>query len=126
LLHFDARRKSEIDLSALRITLLEEPKHGDFYVGPNEGQGGNDSYNYFPKVGYFGRDKAVFLAQYAGKTYKIVMTLQVQASNVEARRLKYPQPCFDSRLIKVGAAVLPALDYKIALNFTDLPGTAVG
>ena len=124
--YFDARRKSEVDLSALRITLLEEPKHGDFYVTPKLGPGGNDYYSYFPKVGYFGRDKAVFLAQYAGKTYKIVMTLQVQASNVEARGLKYPQPCFDSRLIKVGSATLPALDYKVALNFTNLPGTAVG
>ncbi len=62
-------------LASIKITLLEAPKHGTF-TPDSTGQG----YLYTPEPGYLGNDKAVFMAEFEGKYYKIVENLIVSVA----------------------------------------------
>jgi hypothetical protein len=57
-------------LAAIKTTLLEDAKHGEVIVGTR-------SYQYDPTAGYVGNDKAIFMAEFEGKRYKIIVELHV-------------------------------------------------
>ena len=61
--------------SITNITLLEGPKHGGIVAGTSTS--GRTAYRYDPVPDYVGEDRAVFMADYDGKHYKIVVNLKV-------------------------------------------------
>lgn len=61
--------------SITNITLLEGPKHGGIVAGTSTS--GRTAYRYDPIPDYVGEDRAVFMADYDGKHYKIVVNLKV-------------------------------------------------
>lgn len=64
------------DLTMIKnITLLEGTKHGEIVAGTSTS--GRTAYRYDPVPNFVGDDRAVFMAEYAGKRYKIVVNLKV-------------------------------------------------
>jgi len=116
-----------MDLTVIKnITLLEGPKHGKLVEQKdNEGL---VSYYYDPTPGYVGEDRAVFMADYGGKHYKIIINLKV------SRGLDN-ELCPDEsyKLEKVTSPSSGSSSYgndfnlrTISVTFADLNGAAVG
>ena len=64
------------DLASIRnITLIQGTKHGKIF--PEVDNTGLTSYHYDPTPNYEGNDRAVFLAEFEGKMYKIVVDIKV-------------------------------------------------
>ncbi len=85
-----------IDIATIKnVTLLEGTMRGKMIRGTDNL--GMTSYRYDPVPGYVGKDKAVFMAEYEGKRYKIVVTLNVFLMVDE----KVPSTCPSPKLIKV-------------------------
>ena len=122
------------DLSAIKnITLLEGTKHGKIFAEvDNEGL---TSYHYDPTPNYVGNDRAVFMAEFGGKHYKIVVNLKVSIT-VDYKTPECPANPYE--LIKVnGKPVSGSSGYDsgygngfslgtISVTFADLLGGAVG
>jgi hypothetical protein len=89
--------KLEPDPSAASSTLLEGPKHGKIVSVIDNVEW--PMYRYDAEPGYEGKDQLVFQAQYHGKTYKVVMNLQVAA--VGAIPDNGPSSCPAPTLIKL-------------------------
>lgn len=69
----DTTRALVVDLSAIKTTLVESAAHGNIFAEvDNEGL---TSYHYDPKPAYVGKDRAVFMAELAGKSYRIEINL---------------------------------------------------
>jgi hypothetical protein len=128
-------------LATIKTTLLEDAKHGKIIAGVR-------SYQYDPTEGYVGNDEVVFMAEFEGKRYKIIVELHVfDVAPMESQPTSCPPP----QLIKVNGkpvsgssgydlnatANITALDGSsiaqtiigisgITLNIADLPGGAVG
>ena len=62
-------------LAAIKTTLLEGTKHGNIFAAVDNT--GRTSYHYDPIPEYVGNDRAVFMAEFEGKRYKIVLDLRV-------------------------------------------------
>ena len=64
-----------VELSSIKnVTLLQDTRHGKITsVIDNTGR---PWYRYDPEPGYLGNDRAVFLAEFEGKVYKIVVDMQ--------------------------------------------------
>jgi hypothetical protein len=124
-----------IDSAGIKADLLEEPSHGklsNFVTGK--------SYTYDPIPNYVGNDKAVFLAEFDGKRYKIVVELHVFETVFENDQ--GISSCPPPELIKVNrkpvsgalgadinVGVMDSLTVdaaNITVTFGDLPGGAVG
>jgi hypothetical protein len=108
-------------LAAIKITLLEGTKHGEL-----DGAG-SLAYMYYPEEGYVGNDKAIFMAEFEGKRYKIIVELHVfDVAPMESQPTSCPPP----QLIKVnGKPVSGASSYdwnSIPITFADLAGGALG
>ena len=121
------------DLSAIKnITLLEGTKHGKIFgVVDNEGL---TSFHYNPIPSYVGGDRAVFMAEFEGKRYKIVVNLKVRLGIDNNSPLCPANP---HQLIKVtkpsssSSGVDSANGNGIILStlsvtFADLTGGAIG
>ncbi len=61
--------------AAIKITLLEGTKHGNLIAGTSTS--GRTAYRYDPTPNYTGNDRAIFLAEFEGRVYKIVVNLVV-------------------------------------------------
>jgi hypothetical protein len=118
---------SNIDLKSIKTTLLEDTTQGKITtVVDNVGR---SWYRYDPPLSYVGNDHAVFMAEFEGKRYKIVLELHVFLVVDE----KIPT-CPEPTLIKVnGKAVSGSTVYDsgydmsaISVTFADLAGGAVG
>jgi len=116
------------DLSMIKnITLLEGTKHGKLVEEKdNEGL---VSYYYDPVPDYVGDDRAVFMAEFEGKRYKIVVNLKVSLG-VDNNSPLCPENPYE--LIKVkpssGASGIDT-GYSlgtVSVTFADLAGGAVG
>lgn len=87
---------------------------------------GNTSYYYDAEPNYVGNDRAVFMAEYEGKVYKIVLELHVYTWVNE----KIPSSCPPPQLIKInGKPASGSSSYdlnSIPVAFADLAGAAVG
>lgn len=112
------------DLASIKTTLLEGTKHGKIFAEvDNEGL---VSYHYDPEPNYVGNDRAVFIAEFEGKRYKIVLKLHVFIVVDE-----HDTTCPDPQLIKVTQPkpIPGSSSYEsgaTTLTFADLPGGAVG
>ena len=107
---------------AIKLTQLQATAHGKLIpqVTSTEGL----SYTYESDPGYVGKDRAVFLAEFEGKRYKIVIDLVVSMVIDE----RSPQ-CPPATLIKVTKPTTGSLGVDlggITLTIADLPGGAVG
>ena len=115
------RRGHYIELSNIRIDMLENAQHGNLYelVGPK----GEKSWAYEPKPGYEGKERAVFMAEFEGKRYKIVVTIY---ANPFYTRADDPEYCRQApRLIKLNNP-RSGLDLNgVSVAFADLPGSTL-
>jgi len=69
------REHRQIDTSNIKTTLLEGVTHGK--ITNEVDNTGRFSYGYDPIPEYVGKDRAVFMAEFEGKHYKIVIDLHV-------------------------------------------------
>lgn len=75
LLHNYLAPKYDIDLAAVKTALMEDTTHGKITtVVDNLGR---TWYRYDPEPNYVGNDRAVFMAEFMGKRFKIVLNLVV-------------------------------------------------
>ena len=81
-------------LASIKTTLLEGTKHGE--ITAEVDNTGRTSYGYDPVPEYVGKDRAVFMAEFEGKRYKIVIDLRVFIMVNE-----YKPVCPQPQLIKV-------------------------
>jgi len=120
------RDNRDVDLASIKnISLLEGTTHGKIISGTTNY--GRTAYRYDPTPNYIGNDKAVFLAEFEGKAYKIVVELHVfnYAPPGEFGASTCPPP----KLIKVTKPSTGSSGYdlnSVAVTFADLPGSAVG
>lgn len=119
-----------VDLASIKTTLLEGTTHGE--ITTEVDNTGRTSYGYDPVPEYIGKDRAVFMAEFEGKRYKIVVNLVVSLG-VDENSPQCPEP----QLIKVKKSApnssgndLNSLPINFAalesgaLGQTDLSGTA--
>jgi hypothetical protein len=64
-----------VALASIKTTLLEGSTHGKLI--PHTSKSGSTYYMYEAELGYLGEDKVVFMAEFEGKRYKIVIELHV-------------------------------------------------
>jgi hypothetical protein len=115
------------DFSMIKnITLLETTKHGELLT--RTASDGRTTFRYNPITDYVGKDRAVFMADYNGKHYKIVVNLQV--SNALDNELCPDNPYQLEKVTKPSSgASIYGNDFAlgmISVTFSDLPGSAVG
>jgi hypothetical protein len=118
-----------VDLAAVKITLLQGANHGE--ITTEVDNTGRTSYGYDAVPNYVGKDQAVFIAEYEGKRYKIVVNLVVSLQIIENPLLAGQKPvCPQPTLIKVnGKPVSGSSSYdlnSIPVAFADLAGAALG
>jgi Matrixin len=110
--------------ASVKVTLLVNPTHGKLVSQPLDK--GIIYYEYQSELGYVGKNKAVFLAELAGKRYRIVYNLIVSKVLDD----NYPLCPPSSQLIKLqNKPVSGASDYNlgnITVTFADLAGGALG
>ena len=86
--------------ATIKITLLESATHGA--LDPKTSDSGRVSYTYSSKPGYLGKDEAVFLAEFQGKRYKVVVNLVVSKDLIENPLTSAMTPvCPEPQLIKL-------------------------
>jgi hypothetical protein len=131
-----------IEFSAVKnISLLQGTTNGNLVAGTSTS--GRTVYGYDPIPNYTGNDQAVFMAEFEGKHYKIVVNIVVSPHVGESPLMEGQQPvCPPPKLIKVnGKPVSGALGNDInvgamdsltvnasviTVTFGDLAGGAVG
>jgi hypothetical protein len=117
-----------MDYSVIKnITLLEGTKHGELLT--RTASDGRTTFRYNPVPDYVGDDRAVFMAEFEGKRYKIVVNLKVSLG-VDYKDPLCPENPYE--LIKVkpssGASGIDT-GYSlgtVSVTFADLAGGAVG
>jgi hypothetical protein len=77
-IHYQKQIKRNIDLSAIKTTMLETPKHGKLIAGISNY--GRTTYRYDSDPNYIGKDNAAFVAEFEGKRYKILLDIIVLES----------------------------------------------
>ena len=121
--YIENRDNRDIDLAAIKTTLLEGTAHGN--ITTEVDNTGRTSYGYDAVPNYVGKDKAVFMAEFEGKRYKIVIDLRVFIM-VDENHPVCPPP----QLIKVnGKPVSGSASYDLntfPVTFADLTGSALG
>jgi hypothetical protein len=118
-LNSSSNKQVVFDLSAIKITLLQDTTHGKITsVIDNTGR---SWYRYDPTSGYVDNDQATFMAEFAGKTYKIVVNLVVSLQVNENPLTDEQTPvCPPPTLTKVnGKSVSGALGSDINVSLTD-------
>ncbi len=116
------RDKHYVELASIKTTLLEGTTHGK--ITTEVDNTGLTFYGYDPISDYIGNDRAVFLAEFEGKRYKIIVELHVLDMVNE-----YITTCPPPQLIKVKkpASGASGLDLNnLSVSFADLPGSSLG
>jgi hypothetical protein len=113
------------DLASIKnITLLEGTKHGELVAGTSTS--GRTAYRYDPTPNYVGEDQAVFMTEFEGKRYKIVVKLMVSLV-VDYNSPLCPENPYE--LIKIQKPSSGSSGYdlnSISVTFADLTGSALG
>jgi len=86
---------NQTDMASIKITLLQGTTHGELTVDNADGL---TSYVYEAIPNYVGNDKAIFMAEFEGKRYKIIVELHVFDV---APSESLPSSCPPPQLIKV-------------------------
>lgn len=116
--------RRNIDLIAIKTTLIDGAKRGvitegrtrDESLGPVR-DSGRTVYGYDATPDYEGRDRAVFMAEFEGKRYKIVIDLRVFKQVNE-----YAPVCPKPQLIQVKKPHTSLAPEQTSLSFADLEG----
>ena len=113
------------EVASIQIKLLEASTHGKLI--PHTSKFGSTYYMYEADSGYLGDDKAVFMAEFQGKRYKIILDIHVmQFAGGNDNGSSCPPP----KLIKVnGKPVSGSSGFdlgNITVTFADLAGGALG
>jgi VCBS repeat-containing protein len=111
-------------MASIKITLLQGTTHGELIVDNADEL---TSYVYEAIPNYVGNDNAIFMAEFEGKRYKIIVELHVfDVAPME----NHPTSCPPPQLIKVnGKPVSGSSSYDlntIPVTFSDLSGSALG
>ena len=129
-IYLQNRNHRVIDLAAratIKPIILEAPVHGKLTSGVSDGR---VFYGYDAEPSYVGKDKAVFMAEFEGKRYKIVVNLVVSLTVFESPLPDENPVCPPWKLIKVnGKSVSDASSYRLnsfTVTMGDLGGGAVG
>jgi len=112
----------KVDIAKIKTTPLQIPKHGN--LTSEVDNTGLTSYRYDPAPGFLGDDQAIFMAEYGGKHYKIILNIKVLQTIDEKSPI-----CSDSKLIKIKKQPSGSSGYNLnsmTVSFTDLLSTAVG
>ena len=107
-------------LGSIKLTLLEGTSHGELV--PHTSESGILYYMYAPIPKYEGDDRAVFMVEFEGKRYRIVVNLIVKKT-VDENTPLCPQP----QLIKVNGKPVSGSGYSfgtLSVAFTDLNNAA--
>jgi hypothetical protein len=128
-LNSQSNKQVVFDLASIKTTLLKGPTHGEITSGTTNY--GRTAYSYDATPNYVGKDQAVFMAEFEGKRYKIVVNLVVSLQINENPLLAGQKPvCPPPTLIKVnGKPVSGSSSYdlnSIPVTFADLTGSALG
>lgn len=126
-----------IDLAtraSIKPILLEGTTHGNIVMFSNIANYGGTAFRYDPIPNYEGKDRAVFLAEFEGKVYKIVINIVVSPTVGESPLLPGEKPvCPPPKLIKVTQPSSGASGFgsgyglnSVTVTFADLHGAAVG
>ncbi|MBU0621138.1 MAG: hypothetical protein KJ795_04770 [Gammaproteobacteria bacterium] len=75
--YLERQGRSTIDLATIKITLLQRTSHGELTLGASDHARSMSAYSYDPEPEYIGKDRAVFMAEFEGKRYKIVVDIVV-------------------------------------------------
>ena len=118
-MYLQNRDHRAIDLATratIKPILLEGTTHGKITAGVDNL--GHIGYRYDPIPNYVGSDKAVFMAEFEGKVYKIVINLVVTLTVGESPLMEGEDPvCPEPTLIKVnGKPVSGSLDFGPGYN----------
>jgi len=89
----------DVDLAAVKTTLLKNATHGK--ITPVVDNTGRTWYRYDAEPNYVGNDQAVFMAEFHGKLYKIVVDLHVFMGVTPGDQAPYVSTCPPAKLIKV-------------------------
>lgn len=108
----------------VKVSLLVPTTYGNIF--PSIDNEGRTSFHYDPNPGFVGDDQATFLAEYAGKRYKIVLKLKVFSSEIV-----FPSnpDCPYPTLIWLNpkrTSTAPFDPNGIAVAVADLPNSALG
>ncbi len=113
--------------ASIKTNLLEDTKHGKMTTQTDDA-GLTHYYVYTAIPNYEGKDKAVFMAEFEGKRYKIILELHVFA--VAPMENQSVNSCPPPKLIKVnGKPVSGSSGYdfgSVSVSFADLPAGALG
>jgi hypothetical protein len=106
--------------ASIKPILLESTNHGKLI--PKTTGSGVAYFMYEPESGYEGQDRAVFMAEFEGKRYKIIVVIEVSQYVDESASV-----CPESQLIKVNKPEKGSslIDLN-TINFAALEGGAVG
>lgn len=118
---------NQTDMTSIKVTLLQGTTHGEIAFFDTQ----QITYIYDAIPNYVGNDKAIFMAEFEGKRYKIIVELHVfDVAPME----NHPTSCPPPQLIKVnGKPVSGSKGYdsgysfgSLSVTFADLAGGAVG
>ena len=90
------RDDRDVDLASIKTTLLEGTTHGKIFAEVDNV--GLTSYHYDPEPEYQGKDSAAFMAEFEGKTYKVMINIVVVLV-VDQNSSQCPNP--EPELIKI-------------------------
>ena len=110
--HFRVYKGRDIDQRLIKETLIEKPKHGEIKLIYESEHNSLGSLHYIPfklgdrngNVGYEGKDRAVYLLEFAGKRYKLILNLIVTESG-DLTDVGVPSRCHATKLIKLSSLV---------------------
>src|SRR5512139_2267870 len=109
--------------ATVKLTQLQGVAHGQLIPhSPN----GRVFYEYRSEPGYLGKDQAIFLAEYQGKRYRIVVNIIV-SEGIDDYNPQCPPP--PGQLIKITQPSSGFNGYdlnSVSVSFADLEGSAVG
>lgn len=117
----ESLRNEEIDTreAAVILTLLEAPTHGKLFLQPLHK--GIMYYQYQAEPGYMGNDNVVFMAEFAGKYYKIIYNLIVAKGIDDNNPLCPPE----TKLIKLPSKpASSSTDYNLNAIFITITDSA--
>lgn len=124
--YLENRDRKPVNMAAIKTILLEGTKHGKIVAEIDNL--GLTSYVYDPEAEYLGNDRAVFMAEFEGKRYKIVVDIKVLYI-VDDNSNQCPEP----QLIKVNKPASGSSGYgsgydlnTVSITFGDLAAGALG
>jgi hypothetical protein len=122
----DNRFIEESAVATIKLTMLQSTTHGKLIYHKTDA--GLEYYMYQAEHGYKGKDSAVFLVTFEGKTYKEVITLNVYPEVGIPDNVPSTCPTNDTIIkLKKPASGSSGLDIgAITVNIADLPGSEVG